>query len=130
MTAISSLSTTQLGVEEDGEEEEDQDAATMFAKLICELLEILSAIFPLMLGDLERERPFFSTATRKTTLQQLRMAERRDGRPVRHARFIGSVVVHLSNGQDYLVNSTSNLINKALEFDASKNKQWQKRLGE
>lgn len=133
MTAISSLSTTRLGVGEDSDEDDDDDEQTpsaMFAKLICELLELLSAIFPMMLGDLEGERPFFSTATRKTTLQQLRGAERRDGRPVRHARFTGSIVVHLSNGQDYLVNSSSRLINKAIEFDTKANKQWHKRLGE
>ena len=47
----------------------------IFGRLLCELLEIFSAVFPLMLGDLERERPFFATAARRTTLQQLRVEE-------------------------------------------------------
>lgn len=128
MTAISSLPTTQSGG--DVSDEDEQTPPTMFAMLICELLEIISAIFPLMVGDLERERPFFSTATRKTPLQQLKMTEKKGSKPVRHARFTGSVVVHLSNGQDYLVNSTSSLVNNALEFDANARKQRQKPLGE
>lgn len=111
----------------------DADEGAAFAPMLCELVEIFAHIFPLLLGDLERHRPFFA-AHRHTTLQAIIKddGERQSRGPIRHSRFSGHLTVRLSTGEDYVIKSSAQLLSgsKALDFDSNTRPQHRRQLGE
>lgn len=112
----------------------DADEGAAFVPMLCELVEIFAHIFPLLLGDLERHRPFFA-ARKSATLQAIIKDDggrQSGGGPIRHSRFSGHLTVRLSTGEDYIIKSSTQVLDgsRALEFDSTARPRHRRQLGE